>query len=269
MHGKRPLVSTLPFFLAAWTLSTLALLPAILAQHGAIAGPAERFAPLALFAVLSPTLAAMLVSRLERGGGGIRAVFRPLRDWRVAPVWYAIAFCIIPLALLLATAVYKGAGGSGDVHWLYPPRTPDRIVAMIMIPISEEIGWRGFALPRLQRRFAPLGASLLMGVGWGLWHIPMYLFAGVHFGWLLVQMVLFLVPGSVIYSWVFNRTRGVLPVAILMHVGIHSNNSMIPLPGNALPFHIHFAAVLVTAALVLADRKVWRARELQSSRQAA
>jgi membrane protease YdiL (CAAX protease family) len=267
MVGKRPLVSTLPFFLVAWTISTLALLPAILAQRGLIGGPAERFAPLALFAVLSPMLAAMIVSRLE--GAGIRAVFRPLRDWRVAPAWYAIAFVIIPSALLLGTAVYKGAGGSGDVRWLYPPSTPDRIVALIMIPIGEEIGWRGFALPRLQRRFSPLAASLLMGLGWGLWHIPMYLFAGVPFGWLLVQMVLFLVPGSVIYSWVFNRTRGLLPIAIIMHMGIHANNSAIPLPGNPLPFHIHFAAILVTAAVVLADRKVWRARELQASQQAA
>jgi hypothetical protein len=97
----------------------------------------------------------------------------------------------------------------------------------------------------------------------------MYLFAGVPFGGLMLQMVLFLVPGSVIFSWVFNRTRGVLPIAIIMHVGIHSNNSMIPLPGNPLPFRIHFAAVLVIAALVLADRKVWRALELEAIRQAA
>jgi membrane protease YdiL (CAAX protease family) len=82
-------------------------------------------------------------------------------------------------------------------------------------------------------------------------------------------MVLFLVPGSILFSWVFHRTRGSLPVAIVMHVGIHTNNSMLPLPGNRLPFHLHFAAIFLLALLLLADRKTWRARELQSSRQAA
>ena len=252
-------LNTLPFFLTAWTISTLALLPILLAQRGVIAGPAERFIGLTLFAVFSPMLAAMLVSRFERGGQGIGAVLRPLRDWRVSPMWYAIAFLISPLAFFLGVAVYKLTGGSGDVKWFYPPQTPDRIAAMIMIPIGEEIGWRGFALPRLQRRYGPLNASLTLALGWGLWHIPMFLFAGASVGWLMVAMVLFFVPGSVMYSWVFNRTRGLLPVAIIMHVGIHSNNSMLTLPKNVVPFLCHFAALSVLAVvLLIADRKVWR-----------
>src|SRR5690349_16979663 len=169
---------TLPFFLTACTISTLALLPAILAQRGVLAGPSERYMALAPFAVFSPMLAAMLVSRFEPGGRGVRAVFRPLRDWKVSPLWYVIAFAIYPLSFVLGVAVYKLAGGSGDVRWLYPPDNPERIAAMIMIPIGEEIGWRGFALPRLQRRFGPFKASLLLGLGWGLWHIPMFLAAG-------------------------------------------------------------------------------------------
>jgi membrane protease YdiL (CAAX protease family) len=261
-------LTTLPFFLTAWTLSALALLPANLARYGVIAGPPERFAGLAVFAVFSPMLAAMLVSRFETGG--VRSVFRPLRDWRIGPMWYAIAFVIYPLAFFLGVAAYKAAGGGGDVRWFYPPQTPDRIAAMLMVPIGEELGWRGFALPRLQSRFGPLPASLLMGLGWGLWHVPMFLFAGVPFGGLLVQMVLFLVPGSVIYSWVFNRTRGLLPIAIITHVGIHMNNSMLPLPGNQLPFRIHFAAVAVlSAVLLIADRKVWRKEATGEAARAA
>jgi membrane protease YdiL (CAAX protease family) len=135
---------------------------------------------------------------------------------------------------------------------------------MLMIPIGEEIGWRGFALPRLQQRYGPLKASLLLGLGWGLWHLPMFLMAGVPFGWLLLGMVLFLVPGSVIYSWVFNRTRGLLPVAIIMHVGIHTNNSMLTLPSNPVPFLVDVAAVIVVAAVLLAaDRRVWRGQALR------
>jgi membrane protease YdiL (CAAX protease family) len=257
-------LNTLPFFLAAWTISTLALLPTIVAQRGIIAGPAERFVGLAPFAVFSPMLAAMLVSRFEAGGSGIRAVFRPLRDWSVRPAWYLLAFLSFPLTFFLGVAVYKLTGGSGEVQWFYPPQTPDRIAAMLMIPIGEEVGWRGFALPRLQQRYGPLKASLLLGLGWGLWHLPMFLMAGVPFGWLLLGMVLFLVPGSVIYSWVFNRTRGLLPVAIIMHVGIHTNNSMLTLPSNPVPFLVDVAAVIVVAAVLLAaDRRVWRGQALR------
>jgi uncharacterized protein len=127
-----------------------------------------------------------------------------------------------------------------------------------MIPIGEEIGWRGFALPRLQARYGRLRASLLMGVGWGLWHIPMFLVGGMTFGWVLALMVLFFVPGSVIYSWVFNHTRGLLPIAILMHVGIHTNNGLETVPGNLVPFVIYFLSVLVVAvALLVADRRAW------------
>jgi membrane protease YdiL (CAAX protease family) len=250
-------MSTAVFFVAAWTISTLAILPSLLAQHGVLAGPAERYAPLIIIAVLSPTLAAMLAARLEPGGAGIRGVFRPLRDWSVSLRWYAIAFCLSPIALFVGTALYKIAGGPGQLSWWYPPHTPDRLVAIIMLPLCEEIGWRGFALPRLERRFSPLTASLLLGMAWGIWHIPMFFVAGAHVDRLMVEMVLFLVPGSILFSWIFHRTRGSLTVAIVMHMGIHINNSMIALPGNPLPFHVHFVAVLVLAALLIADRKSW------------
>jgi len=257
---------TLPFFLTAWTISTLALLPTILAQRGIIAGPAERFLGLAPLAVFSPMLAAMLVSRFERGGKGIRAVFRPLRRWSAGPGWYVIAFILSPLTFFLGVAVYKLAGGSGDVEWFYPPRTPERIAAVFLIPIGEEIGWRGFALPRMQRRFGPLKASLLMGLGWGLWHIPMFLIAGIPFGWLLVVMVLFFLPGSLVYSWVFNRARGLLSIAIITHVGSHINNSTLTLPSNPAPFLIHFAALIAASAVLLvADRRAWRGDEATSA----
>jgi membrane protease YdiL (CAAX protease family) len=245
-----------PFFVVAWTITTLALLPAILAQHQVITGPSERYLALAPFAVFSPMLAAMLVSRLEPRGEGVRAVFRPLRSVRAPISWYALAFVVSPLLFFLGVAAYKLAGGSGDVAWFYPPRTADRIAAMILVPIGEEIGWRGFALPRMQRRHGPLRASVLMGCGWGLWHVPMFLANGVRFGALLGAMVLFFVPGSIVYSWVFNRTRGLLPVAVVMHIGIHTNNSMLSLPDNDVPFFIHFAVLALAAALILVGRRL-------------
>ena len=252
MSADSRATSTLPFFLTAWALATFSLLPAILAQRGVIAGPSEPYMLFAPIAVLSPMLAAMIASR------SARSVFRPLRDWRAPARWYAIAFFISPLALLAGTAVYKLAGGQAEVAWWYPPQTPDRIAAMFLIPLGEELGWRGYALPRLVQRFGPRTAALLMGAGWGLWHVPLLLLQGVQLGPLLGVMVLFFLPASVVYTWVFQRTRGLLPVAVFMHVGIHTNNSMMTLPGNAAPFFIHLAALTVLAAVLLAAaRRPW------------
>jgi membrane protease YdiL (CAAX protease family) len=250
---------TLPFFLAAFGISALALLPTILAQRGIIPGPNDRYMALAPFAVFSPTLAAMLISRFEPGGRGIRAVFRPLREWSVSPAWYVVALLLCPVLFCVAVAVYKLAGGSGDVNWFYPPRGPEQFAALFMIPLGEEIGWRGFALPRMQRRFDPLTASLLLGVGWAFWHIPMFLMAGMKFDLVFLGYMYMLIPGSVMYSWVFNRARRLLPIAIVTHIGSHLTNLGDSLASNPLPLQLYLAALTVLAVvLVVADRAVWR-----------
>lgn len=249
---------TLPFFLAAFGISALALLPTLLAQRGVIPGPSDRYLVLTPFVVFSPTLAAMLVSRFEPGGRGIRTVFRPLLEWSVSPVWYVVALLLCPLLFILAVAVYKLAGGSGDVHWFYLPNTPARFAALFLIPLGEEIGWRGFALPRMQRRFDPLTASLLLGLGWAFWHIPMFLMSGLQ-GLVFLGYFYLLLPGSVMYSWVFNRARRLLPIAIVTHVGSHLMNLGDSLSSNPLPLQLYLVALTVVAlVLVIADRKVWR-----------
>jgi membrane protease YdiL (CAAX protease family) len=254
-----PQGGTLAFFGIAWALCAASLAPAILAQLGVLPGPAEAYMALAPIAVASPTLAAMLVSRFEPGGAGALAVFRGLRDRSADPLWYAIAFLITPLALVAGVAVYRACGGAGEVAWFYPPLTPDRIAALFIVPLAEEIGWRGFALPRLNARYGLLPASLVLGLGWGVWHLPMFLAVGVLDPVLLAAMVLFFLPGSVVFSWVYARGRFALPVAVVAHMGAHASNPTLPLPANPVPFAIHFAAIAVLAVGVcVADRAIWR-----------
>lgn len=238
--------STVPFFAAAFGITWLLQLPAVLAQIGILPGPVERYMLPAGLGAFGPLLAALLVARFEPGG--VRALLRPLGIWRVGAGWYAVALGLPAAIFLAGMAVYSLFGGDAG-PWLYPPADGQRIAAMIVFPIGEEIGWRGLAQPRLQRRHGALVASLLVGVGWALWHLPMFLLAGLPPSLILISIVL-IVASSVVYGWLYNRTQGSLLLAILFHAGGHLNNPSQALPGNVTPFVIYTAAFVVAAGVV-------------------
>ena len=122
----------------------------------------------------------------------------------------------------------------------------------------EEPGWRGFALPRLQPRYGALGASLRLGVLWALWHTMMFILQGTTPFTFVVSMAS-VILGSVVFSWIYNHTRGSLLVAIVAHVGVHWNNPTHALPANVTPYVVYTVAIAVAAcALVLGDRKIWQ-----------
>jgi uncharacterized protein len=250
---------TLLFFAVTYAITWTLQLPAVLAQRGVIAGPVDRFMPLVGLGALGPLLAAVLVARFAQGGGGVRALFARLRIWRVGAGWYAVALGYGAAASLVGTAVYLLFHGGGDVQWLYPPRDAQRIAALVIFPIGEEVGWRGFALPRLQARYGALPASLLVGVGWGLWHVPMFLIAGISPVTFLVSGVM-LLAGSILFTWIYNHTKGSLLLAILVHAGAHLNNPNQVVPANITPLVIYTVAVCAFAGLALLDRKAWSAR---------
>jgi uncharacterized protein len=98
-------------------------------------------------------------------------------------------------------------------------------------PLGEEVGWRGFALPRMQPRYGPLWGTLLLGVLWVFWHLPDFLTPaqgggpGVSFATLLTNFsifFLFVVALAIIFTWVFNHTRGSIFIAILLYASINT-----------------------------------------------
>ena len=241
-----------PFFALAFGITWAVQLPAALVALGVLPGPIDRFMPLAGIGAFGPLIAAVLVAR--RSPGGARGLFAALRT-KVGAHWYVVALLLPGLILAAGMAIYKLLGGDGSL--VYPPTDGQRIAALIVFPIGEEVGWRGLALPRLLQRHGPIAASVILGVLWGLWHIPMFVMAGGTAQVFAVSMVM-LVAGSFMFTWLFNRTGGSLLLAILLHMGVHLSNPNLALP-DGMPLIVYTIAMCVFAVgIVRVDPTAWR-----------
>jgi membrane protease YdiL (CAAX protease family) len=239
-------------FAITWGLQ----LPALLALRGLIAGAPERYMGFVGLGGFGPAAAAMIVA--QREGSGVPALLRPLKVWRVGLRWYLAALGLPGGIFIVAAAAYNSCGHKEPL--LYPPNDAAFVAALFVFAIGEEIGWRGYALPRLRASVGPLAASGIIGVFWTAWHIPMLALQGVS-PILYAAFVPLMVGGSVVFTWIYERTGGSLLLAVLTHAGVHLNNPGHALPGRATPILLHTAAfVALAVVVVITDRGVWFGR---------
>jgi membrane protease YdiL (CAAX protease family) len=235
------------FFVLAFAITWGLQAPAL------VSATPDKWMALVGLGAFGPMFAAMIAS------GDIRGLFRPMKIWRVGLKWYVAALFVPGGIFVVAAALYNVLGGHGE-PLLYGPTNAAFVAAAICFPIGEEVGWRGFALPSLRKRFGPLAASVIIGVFWTLWHIPMMAMQHVS-PVLYVVFFPFMICGSIFFTWIWEHTNRSLLLAVLAHVGAHLNNSGHALPARALPIVIHTIAYVVLAvALVMFDRKL-RARQ--------
>jgi membrane protease YdiL (CAAX protease family) len=249
--------STRFFFLVALTLCWVGLLTPTLAALGILSGPPDAYMAGAPLAVFSPTIAAVLAARREGGWPAVRAVMRGFRAWRVRPIWFVLALTLPALVYTAGRAVYALVPGSQDIPWVFLPERPEHIAGLFIVPIGEEIGWRGYALPRLLARHGAPRATVILGVLWALWHVPMFVSTGSSLG-VVGVMVLFIAVGNPFFTWFYRRTGGSLLLAVLLHFGVHLDAPTHALPANAIPLYVVTAAYLAVAiALPWLDRRAF------------
>jgi membrane protease YdiL (CAAX protease family) len=241
------------FVAAALGFTWVLQLPAALVKVGVLPGPIERFVPLAALGGFGPCVAALWCARAEPGG--VRALLARFAIWRVPLAGYALALGLFPAVYVLGVGVYALCGGDAHGIWFFTPENTQQRSALLLVPVIEEIGWRGYALPRLQRRYSPLVAAVLLGVVWSLYHALMLVLQDVH-GVAYVLVLVEVAVGSLLFSWIYNRTRGSLLLAVIAHASVHLNNPMHALP-DALPLAIQCASICACAALCLLDRSAW------------
>ena len=178
-------------------------------------------------------LAALVISGPFSRGDGVRDLLLPLTIWRVRPMWFFIALAGIPMLIALAVllALWLGAPMPAQDRpveaqsWqsLLPSLPLAYLQTMLFQgPLNEEPGWRGLALPRLQRTRGPIVASVVIGVIWGLWHAPLYM-SGIYSGGVQAAMgrLLWTIPLAFLFTWVYNHTQGSLLMTVLLHTSVN------------------------------------------------
>jgi len=233
-----------PFFLLTFAITWGLQVPGVLAGWGVLPGDPRSYLPFAGLGLLGPGAAALVFAHREGGRAGVKALLAPLLRWRVGLGWYALA--VLP-AVALGALLYllNLAGRHGPIAYL---PTMGGVVFGVFVSVVEEVGWRGYALPRLQQRWGGFAASGLLGVVWYLWHLPMFAAVGVPLNLALV-MLLYFTGASLLLTRIVNGSGGSLVVAVVGHLAAHLNNSHRALPLEVLPLVVH---AVIYAALGLA-----------------
>lgn len=169
----------------------------------------------------SPIISAFIVLGLTKGWPGIKALLKDMTRWRVGIKWYAFAL-LLPLGITIA-AIYLnamlGAPTPTAAHFadLYSIIPLFISTTLVKGAFTEEPGWRGFALPRFLIKYSPLVSSLLLGLIWFSWHLPL-LFTNDSGGQRPpIQYFLTLIGLSIIYTFLYLETKGSVLLAILLH----------------------------------------------------
>ena len=131
--------------------------------------------------VYAPALSAFAVIAGRHGFAAVRAYLRRVLEWKISGKWYLIVLLGFPAFYAIDRAIFVALGGSPAPYPFHPwyMVIPSAVMSIVSNPAPmEELGWRGFALPLLQRRFSALNASLILGTIWGLWHLPAFFLYG-------------------------------------------------------------------------------------------
>ncbi len=250
--------STTLYFVLAYAITWLALLPPSLAALGLLDASPEDLLAGAPIAIFGPAIAAMIASYREGGRPRVRELLAGMRAWNVAPLWFAVALVMPMLLYVPVRAIYGLVPGNEGGPYFWPPGDAQHVIAALLVPIGEEIGWRGFAQPRLLASHGPLRASIIIGLLWGGWHLPMFIAVGAATPYYLALMLPYFVAGGVMFTWLYRRTNGSLLLAVLLHVGVHLHNPNQAEPGDVVPITLSAISYVLFAIAVLAfDRKAF------------
>ena len=242
-----PLVA---FFALAFLGGWIVLLPTVLFESGFGLIPIGLPAPAVMLsfipaAMVGPALAASVVTRMVEGREGVRKLLRRrILRWRVGIHWYLIAIFGVPIVYFLAASLVLGIAPLDALIEEWPfffiSYLPKVVMVFLIVSLWEEIGWMGFALPRLQDRYGPLMASAVLGTLWALWHLPAYFNSTqvvadkVGLGeldrllYLLPLLILLAILTRIVMTWLFNCAMGSVIIVTLFHAGFNiSNNELV------------------------------------------
>lgn len=186
--------------------------------------------------IFAPGIVALLLTWFREGPRGVRSLVERLFLWDVPARWYVFAFgymAAIKLSAALIHRLWLGAWPRfGDDIWLMPMAT---IVSTVLLgQAGEELGWRGYALPRMAKQFGFAPSSVLLGLIWAAWHLPLFFAPGADtYNQSFARYTLQVTALSVAMTWLFAHAKGSLLLTMLMHSAINNTKDIVPGIGPA------------------------------------
>ena len=201
-----------------------------------------------LLGVLMPATSALILTRLTGGRGATRVFWARLFLWRVDAKWWLAAVAGQPILLAVAVLISNLVS---DSKVMAEPLVSAgafivNVIMLLIATLGEEIGWRGVALPSLQGQNSAVKSSVILGLLWGIWHIPFWLlldtFDQFGIGYLGLNL-LFVVPLTIYITWFFNHTRQSLLLPVMLHLTFNIVNTIL------LPVTLNINAFLIFGVL--------------------
>jgi membrane protease YdiL (CAAX protease family) len=209
----------LTFFVLAYALSWIVEIPLALKAQGIIQAGVPFY--LHYLAAYGPMVSALIVTGLTDGSRGLRELLGRMTKWRVGPGWWLVALAPLGLYLLVRAALWLAQGerialaGMGQVDFLPFIGLAALPIWILTFGIGEETGWRGFALPKLQEGRSAFSATLILWVFWALWHLPLFFYS--YDLAIIPGMLIGLLAGAIVFTWLYNSTEGSILMVALWH----------------------------------------------------
>lgn len=246
------------YFGLAYLISWVIWLPLILPKYGIDVLPVlpKYHHYLGSF---GPMIAAFIVKYIYEGRQGVKDLLKRMVQWKVNLVWYA-AVLVVPVLLVIAAgyadklinqqSFSKKGFSTNDEFPQFGP-LGYFLFNFFTFGIGEETGWRGYALPALQKKYSALTATLILAVGWACWHIPTFIYRPLYSQMDVAGIAGFFISmlmGAVVLTWLYNSTKGSLLIVAIFHAIIEL---MFMSANITVKMSSYLGAVIMIAAILI------------------
>jgi membrane protease YdiL (CAAX protease family) len=219
--------------------------------------------PIVVIAVIASLVGGWVFSSAVSDNSEVRTEMASILPWRLSPLWTLCAVLFYPVMILASWGLSALFGMNAEYPGLWEQPALEILplyiltfcVTLLAQGGNEELGWRGFMQPELQKRFSPLVAALIVSVLWSLWHLPLIL-NGVYDADLVVGMVsggIYRIPLAIFLAWFYNRSGGNLFLTMFLHASFNRTPSLLPTPSLML-----MVLCLIVAVVMVVKDKMWR-----------
>lgn len=212
-----------------------------------------------------PSFSGIFITGYYGGLKKIKQLLKKLVDWKFNVIFYLLSLATLNAQLFFSYFICNiiGLNIRVSVNRSFQGFKTDGILGVFILfivialfggPLQEEVGWRGFLLPRLQKRFHPVFSAVIVGVVWSFWHLPMFFISGTGYNNFLVYIVVTIIL-SIEITWIYNKTNGSLLFPILIHGIDNTCGALLNVSGNQIhkASTISYMIVIIIMVLIVID----------------